>query len=340
MPDTAFDFQPETQEESPQFDFQEDSAAPVTLNARRGGSQATGIEPSAAPTPSFPSFLDVLSAAHRGGTPEAFTDEPTRSGNPLTGAVNAVRGAGRIIESGAAPPPASRGPAPALPTEPQRRAAMSGTSDVLSGAMQAAAPFVLPESLTAAPVSTLTGLGVGTAAGEAAEYGAKKAGLSPEAQRLAGTAGFFLPSATGALIRPRVGLGITPEEVVLRGQVSPIGMEPMRGEIRIPRGPRAPTEPALEAPTIEGQIVPPTAPPNIPPPTRAEQAEYLDSANFDPQKAQNFTPETKLHKLRRRQPQSNLLLRRRRQGQRAPFQERLPLSHLLHALQMLQRDAT
>jgi 2'-5' RNA ligase len=210
---------------------------------------------------SFPraSLADVTGAARRGGMPETFTQEPTLSRNPLTGAVEAVRGAGRIISSGAVPPPASRGPAETLPTEPERRAAMRGTSEVLGGTMQATAPFVLPESLLAAPISTLTGLGVGTAAGAAAQYGAKKAGFSPEAQELAGTAGFFLPSATGALIRPRLGVAFTPEETVIRGGVAPIGMEPRVGEMRIPRGPRAtPAGPALEPPTIEGQLAEPT----------------------------------------------------------------------------------
>jgi hypothetical protein len=164
------------------------------------------------------------------------------------------------LKSGATPPPASRGPAAVLPNEPQRRAAMAGTSDVLSGTMQATAPFVLPESLVGAPVRTLAGLGIGTATGAAAKYGAEKAGLSPEAQRLAETAGFFIPAAAG-VVDPRgmiestpegtrgaatilggragVGAAVTPEAVTLRGKVGPF-----QGEKVFPRGPAA--GPALD----------------------------------------------------------------------------------------------
>lgn len=215
---------------------------------------------------------DVLGSARRGGTPEAFTEEPTRSGNPLSGAVRAVEGAGKVLKSGAVPPPASRGPAAVLPTEPERRAAMGGTAEALEGGMTATAPFVLPEAAVTAPVRLAAGLGAGAAASYGAGKLAEKADLSPEAKQLADTVAFFVPSlfgvidpkagiesspegtrAAATILGGRAGVGgaVTPEEIALRGKVGPF-----QGEVKIPRG-TPPAGPGLEPQTIEGQVVPP-----------------------------------------------------------------------------------
>ena len=170
-----------------------DTAMPVTMSQRRPSWSGTMPQPRPGP-------LDALTAAHRGGTVQAYTEEPTTGPlNPLVGAVTAAKGAKEVMTSGAVPPPAAHGPAAALPTDEQRRQAMKGTSDILSGTMSATAPFVLPGAMETPAAALRTGIGIaaGTATGEAAGYGAEKAGLSPEAQELAKTAGFFIPSAVG-----------------------------------------------------------------------------------------------------------------------------------------------
>ena len=63
---------------------------------------------------------------------------------------------------------------------------LGGASEMMRGGMKFAAPFVLPEALSSAPLSTLTGLGTGIAVGAGTEEAAKKLGAGPGLSQLAG----------------------------------------------------------------------------------------------------------------------------------------------------------
>lgn len=127
------------------------------------------------------------------------------------------------------------------------------------------------------PVSTAVGLGTGMAGGKGARAVTKAAGGGEGAQDLAENLGYWIPALTGAVVRPRVGVGVTPEEVVIRGGVNPPGVGPKAGEIRIPRGPK-PTPPAPAGTTIE----PPTIEGNAQPMTREEAVEHLEANRGTP----------------------------------------------------------
>lgn len=216
-----------------------------------------------------PSGLDAIAAARRGGTPQAYTEEPTTGPlNPLVGAVTAGKGVGQIIESGAVPPPASRGPASALPTGPQITEALGGTAKVVGGAMSATAPFVAPAGIVNGPARAAMNFLLASGVSAGAHELAKRAGLSQEAQELAGVLPYFLPyeeairlgidpkiavasSAEGTAVSAGIhgvkgAVAVTPDEIILRGGI--LGNE---GEVRIPRT-RKPAGEGLEPPTIEG----------------------------------------------------------------------------------------
>lgn len=185
----------------------------------------------------------------------------------------AVQGAKDIVTSGAVPALASRGAIPNSTTDEQRRKAMKGISELVSGAGTTAAPFVLPEAVAAAPVATAADLAVGAAASKGAGYLAKKLGASPEAQEMWETLGFWAPASRGIIAEhlglsgakagisstpegttagvagqggTGAGVAVTPDEIRLSGQFRG---GPMRSVSIGRRG--APAGPGLEPPTID-----------------------------------------------------------------------------------------
>jgi GGDEF domain-containing protein len=220
------------------------------------------------PAPSLVPNTDIIGSAKRGGTVQAFTEEPTTGSlNPLVGAATAVKGTEELLHSGAIPPPAAHGPAATLPTDEQRRAAMGGAAKVVGGAMSATAPFVAPAGIVNAPARAAMNFLLASGVSAGAHELAKRAGLSPEAQELAGVLPYFLPyeeairmgidpkiavasSAEGTAVHAGIkgakgSVAVTPDEIILRGGI--LGKE---GEVRIPRT-RKPAGEALEPPTID-----------------------------------------------------------------------------------------
>jgi N12 class adenine-specific DNA methylase/2'-5' RNA ligase len=126
-----------------------------------------------------------------------------------------------------------------------------GAAELIGAAGEAATPLMGIAALTN-PVGAVKAVATGAATSYAAKKATAALGGDEQAQELAEQAGFWFPTAFG-LMRPRLGIGITPEEVVIRGGAQPPGMEPRVGEVRIPRGPRPSAGPAngLEPPTID-----------------------------------------------------------------------------------------
>ena len=84
------------------------------------------------------------------------------------------------------------------------------------------------------------------------------------AQDLAENIGFWLPALTGAVLRPKVGVGITPEEVRVGAAIKPPGMEPMGRSVEYSRAARAPANRRQTASNLR----PSKATPNPLPPRR------------------------------------------------------------------------
>lgn len=98
---------------------------------------------------------------------------------------------------------------------------------------------------------------------------------------------------------PRLGIGITPDQVSIRAGINPPVGGPVMGEVRIPRGPKptplAPAGTTIEPPTIEG---------NAQPMSRQEATDILDHpANRGTPTPQNATgwaqSETEIEAIRR-----------------------------------------
>lgn len=159
---------------------------------------------------------------------------------------------------------------------------MRGFNQVATGLMNASMPALTAEigANPAAARSILLGISAGLITGKAAEKGVQALGGSPDAQALAQTIGFVLPSAAGAMAgletgesrignegkgygvsafggRVQAGVGVTPEEY---GAGIRVGGR--QGNIIIPRNPAEPT-PALP----EGEQPAPAAAEPTPEPT-------------------------------------------------------------------------
>jgi hypothetical protein len=229
------------------------AAGPVTLNTKRGGS--SGVLP---PEPAKPSWRDYAGSAFAAATgmdPGAetglsdFKSQEASQGLTETGTPGKrLTGALRLAEIGLEPTTALVGPA-ALEN----------------------------------PLSVARGFAEGEATSKGAGYVAKKAGASDEQKSLVEDLAFWAPGVARSLGESlglgnpkvavgsspegkgiaiageggtRAAVGVTPEEIRIGGQFR--GGKPH--EVRIPRSGTTPAQPAIEPPTIEGQIVQPPAP--------------------------------------------------------------------------------
>jgi 2'-5' RNA ligase superfamily len=276
----------------------------------------TGLPPAASPSAPPKTIRDVngmdlatmtapLGAAKRGGPSAAYTAEPMRSYAWPAQAARAVKGVGEVIESGAVPPPATRGPAKALPTPEQTRKSLQGGADILTGTMGAAGPFVAPEAAVMQPLRFAGGLAAGYATSKFAKAAAQKLGLSPEAVQFSEALGWFIPAAAG-VVKPKVEIASTPEGTALAGEA--FGGKVAGGVARTPEGettvaarvgPRTfrktfggqPAEQqAIEPQTIQGE-------PGAVKPVPAEAYEDVQPSNYRtgprPEKYAPITPEQK-----------------------------------------------
>lgn len=150
----------------------------------------------------------------------------------------------------------------------------TGALRVAATGTEALTPLMGPAAIEN-PLSIARGMAEGTIASEAAGYGAKKAGFSPENVENVKSLAFWAPGVARSVIDPKLaiesslegtrasatvaggragaGVAVTPEGVTVRGKVGPF-----EGSKTFSRGPAA--GPAIQAPTIEGQIVPPAPP--------------------------------------------------------------------------------
>lgn len=175
--------------------------------------------------------------------------------------------------------------------QPNSETAKAAT-DVVSGAGEAMAPFAAIPAI-AAPVSSAVGLGIGAGASELAGKVAHGK-VSPETEELIRTLAFWAPGVAGEMAgihgiaadtgegkaagvsafggKVAAGAKISPEEASFGAKVGPF-----KGTVRIPRGGTAePPQPAIEPPTIEGQIAQPTVPhPGAPIDHAAESASNM-----------------------------------------------------------------
>src|ERR1700680_3959522 len=234
----------------------------------------------------------VVSGPPTGEMPGSFEGHPENVGELggkylQEGPVKAVQGVARAAKAAARFPAPSSGyesrgithgtGTPAIPEE-VRPEFYKGLSEAISGAGTTLLPLA-PAAAAAAPVATAIDLAAGYGLSKAAGAIAHKAGASPEAEDMWRTAGFWFPTtrnllagalglkgakvqigsspeATGVGIAgeggTRAGVAVTPEEIRVGGQ--------FRGgpqhTVRIPRTPAQEAQPALEPPTIEGQVAP------------------------------------------------------------------------------------
>src|SRR6266852_2782292 len=196
MGSPTIDFQPEAEE---QVDFQPEDATPppVTMNARRGGS--SGILP------------PVTMGARRGGTQTADIPPPLP---PLTWKDYMGAAAGALTEPapGAESGIPNAGPQTASGlkniTTPGKRA--TGALELLGAATEAAQPLMGP-ALLENPLSIARGFAEGEVASKATGYGAKKLGATPEQQQLAENVAFWAPGVARSVIDPQVKVASSPE---------------------------------------------------------------------------------------------------------------------------------
>lgn len=153
---------------------------------------------------------------------------------------------------------------------------LGGAAKIVGATGDLASPL-LGAGAISAPAEAATGVLVGMGASKGAQLATKAAGGGQQAQDLATQLGFWLPAA-GGVLRPRLGIGISPDEVVVGAGIKPPGMEPRAGAIRFPRGSRPDSPPSngIEPPTIEGNPQPPAPPPGSP---QAEAASALAQAD-------------------------------------------------------------
>ncbi|MCU1301406.1 MAG: hypothetical protein JWQ87_1690 [Candidatus Sulfotelmatobacter sp.] len=256
-----------------------EQVAPVPLSTQRlssAGRSTTSVDELAeAPTPSGRFTSPPVTPAQAEADIEGPLGIKTLSG---------YRGPGRI----------ARGISEAIPTAlqppPTSKDVMRGASDIIAGAGETATLPMVASGITQIPRAAV-GIAGGYLASKGAKTATKALGGGAEAQKLAEEAGYWLPAAAGTLIRPAggveispdgtraagtvlggqagAGVAVTPEAVTVRGKVGPF-----EGSKTFSRGPKASVSLALEPPTIESQ-----------PPSRAELADYLDKADYDPVKA-------------------------------------------------------
>jgi hypothetical protein len=158
-----------------------------------------------------------------------------------------------------------------------------GAIHLASSANDLLAPTIGP-AVSENPVSILKGFGEGLAASKGAGYVAKKAGATGKQQEAIEQLAQFAPMTARAfaeslgLSNPKLGVtstdqgtgvriageggtgagvAVTPEGVHVGGQFK--GGRPR--SFTIPRGPAASAQPAIEPPTVEGQVVAPA--PNV-----------------------------------------------------------------------------
>ncbi|HEY1965416.1 MAG TPA: hypothetical protein VGG59_10820, partial [Acidobacteriaceae bacterium] len=147
----------------------------------------------------------------------AVTASALQNVTPVGGVMRAGRGVGELVESGALPPMASRGPGAALPTSEQRGQAARGLTDVLGGTGQALVS-ALPGAALERPIATLATAG-GALAGS---YGAGKladlVGASPDTkallQEVGGWAGGFGGGLAGAHGEAAARAAVDPESAL------------------------------------------------------------------------------------------------------------------------------
>lgn len=139
---------------------------------------------------------------------------------PLEGAARVARGVEQIANiqgSEKALPPDQASPTANVPG----RQMAGGVHNIFAGATEAAAPFLVPPAVIAAPIPTAVGIGVGSLASTGLEKLGEKAGVAPEYRALLGDLGSLIAGggATGLvdsmLPKLRVGAALTPEEAAL-----------------------------------------------------------------------------------------------------------------------------
>jgi hypothetical protein len=294
-----FDFQPEQADS--EFDFQPE---PVTLSARRGGTQ-TAEMPKVTPPPSLYERLrsgvgrfleqgpfDVStppSEYHPAKSPEVVRSPAEEQARDRLAEQTFQQAFSPEVIGNIAYPGAGTAAVGAKQLAFDKGKRVQGASKLISGAGEALTPFVGPAVLGGGAVPVATGLATSIAGEEAAGRTAKHFGASPEVEELARTAGSVIPMAAGTitgLVKPNigfestaegtrasgtifggkagVGVATTPEQVSIRGKAGPF-----QGEVKIPRGPKPAAAPALDTNVIEGKPI-----------TREEIAEAQEATNY------------------------------------------------------------
>jgi hypothetical protein len=252
---------------------------------------ANDVEVAPAPKQYLPAVNQAVASVPRPAPPRGLRPTPElpapRWQDYLGTAVGAFTGVAPGAESGipSLGPPVAQG-LKEMGTPGKR---VTGALRTAEAGTEALTPLMGP-AIMENPVALGRGLAEGVVAQKGVEYGAKKIGATPEQAALAGDVAMLAPGIARSVIRPQVGVAstpegtavagtafggkagagvaVTPEGVTLRGKVGPF-----EGSKTFSRG--APAAPAIEPPTIEGV-------------TRAQAADYLDKAGWDPDKARSM----------------------------------------------------